>query len=435
MDTGTAPRRALRMLVRSIAWVALNLLVLEVATRAFFATQVGPRVLLYGTHWQRNTVAAPPTPDNDPLAWSPQSHLNNVGDYRAYTAGATGYSKYFPYEQKLTGNPDGQGQFPVRINNHGLRGEDFTVEKPPGTFRILTLGASSTFGYHDRDDETYPVLLERELAHTGADGRRYEVINFGVPHATTDNTLALFLTEGVPLSPDMVTFYEGANDAAVIESRDGTRSTGWRETLAERFLLGALLDRIVPSTDAADTDWWWSDELAERRSRAFIANLDRLAAECRRRGIRLIVCTQQFKSTLIPPEQLRGLTYDQEVEQVRAKVARGELGPHAVPVSRLAFGTRLHGDDALNIRTLAVGYPPRALLVHTRLMAALRAWVPGAGVGFVDVIHELDAHRDLIVNWVHLRGEANAIIARALAREIRAELAREATAPPADGHS
>src|SRR6185295_7016799 len=156
------------------------------------------------------------------------------------------------------GNPDGHGQFPVRINNHGFRGGDFTIDKPPGTFRILTLGASSTFGYHDRDDETYPVLLERQLNRTADDGRRYEVINFGVPHATTDNTLALFLAEGVALSPDLVTFYEGANDAAVIEPRDGPLSVGWRETLADHLLLGALLDRIVPSTDAADADWWWS---------------------------------------------------------------------------------------------------------------------------------------------------------------------------------
>lgn len=434
METNSAARRTLRTVVRAVAWVALNLVVLEVATRGFFAVQIGPRVLLYGTSWQRNTVEAPP-PDKDPLAWSPQSHRNVVGDYRPYTAGTTGYSKYFPYEHKWTGNPDGHGQFPVRINNHGLRGEDFTVEKPPGTFRILTLGASSTFGYHDPDDETYPVLLQRELTRTATDGRRYEVINFGVPHATSDNILALFLAEGLPLDPDMVTFYEGANDSAVIEPQDGRESVGWRETIADRFLLGALLDRIVPSTDAADADWWWSGELAERRTHAFIANLERLAAECRRRNIRVVVCTQQMKSTLIPPEELKGLTYDQEVERVRQMVADNRVGPHALPVSRLAFGTRLQGEDALNIRKLAASYPPRALLVHTRLMAALRTWVPGADVGFVDVIHELDARRDLLVNWVHLRGEANGIIAQALAREIRSELAGQAPARSPQDHS
>jgi lysophospholipase L1-like esterase len=425
----------LRTLVRAVAWVALNLLVLEVATRAYFATQVGPRVLLYGTPWQRNTIGPTGPRDKDPLAWSAQSHRNNVGDYQAYTAGASGYSKYFPYEHKLTGNPDG-GQFQVRINNHGFRGADFTVEKPPGTFRVLTLGASSTFGYHDSDEETYPVLLEGELNRTAEGRRRYQVINFGLPHATTDNILSLFLTEGAALAPDVVTFYEGANDAAVIEPRSGVHRIGLRERIAQVSLLGALLDRLLPGTEAADFDWWWSDELAERRTRAFIANLARLAQECRQRGIRLIVCTQQFKSTLIPTEELRGLTYDQEVEVVRSKVRSGELRRSEPLAPEVAFSTRLMGNDpSVAVRSIVITYPPRALLVHTKLMAALRQWAPGAGVGFVDVIHELDDRRDLLVNWVHLRGEANRIIAQALARQIRAGMPHTVTAGPTDEHS
>jgi hypothetical protein len=57
-------------------------------------------------------------------------------------------------------------------------------------------------------------------------------------------------------------------------------------------------------------------------------------------------------------------------------------------------------------------------------MDDLRAWASREQVPLVDVIRELDGNRDLMVNWVHLRGEANAIIARALAREIRTQLAR-----------
>jgi lysophospholipase L1-like esterase len=425
-----------RMLVRGLAWVALNLLVLEVATRAYFATQVGPRVLLYGTRWQRNTVSTPEPGEKDPLAWSAQSHRNKVGDYQPYTAGANGYSKYFPHEHKLTGNPDG-GQFQVRINNHGFRGADYEVAKPPGTFRVLTLGASSTFGYHDSDDETYPALLEDELNRTAEPGRRYEVINFGLPHATTDNILALFRTEGLDLAPDVVTFYEGANDAAVIEPRSGVERVGLRERIAQASLLGALVDRIAPGTDTIDVEWWWSDELGERRRRAFLANVQRLAGECRERGIRFIVCTQQFKSTLIPSEKLRGLTYEQEVQLVRDKMTSGELRPGEKLTPNVAFSIRLLGNDdaAAAVRSLAINYPPRAMLIHAKLMAALREWAPAAGVGLVDVIHELDDRRDLLVNWVHLRGEANRVIAQALAREIRAGMAHTITATPTERHS
>ena len=60
---------------------------------------------------------------------------------------------------------------------------------------------------------------------------RFEVINFGVPHATTDNIPGMFLAEGVSLSPSVVTFCEGANDSAVIVARVA-RSSTWATILA-----------------------------------------------------------------------------------------------------------------------------------------------------------------------------------------------------------
>ena len=142
----TVRGRAARLTLRAVAWVVLNLVVLEAATRVYFAAQVGPRVLFYGTPWHRKSVAPTPGADaKDPWWWSPQSHHNNIGDYHSYTPGSSAYSKYFPYNKKWIQSPDGRERFPVRINNHGFRGEDYTVEKAPGTVRTLTLGASSTF--------------------------------------------------------------------------------------------------------------------------------------------------------------------------------------------------------------------------------------------------------------------------------------------------
>jgi hypothetical protein len=292
------------------------------------------------------------------------------------------------------------------------------------------MGASSTFGYHDRDDETYPFLLGRELERASRGAHRFEVINFAIPHATTDNIVAMFLNEGVALDPDFVTFYEGANDSAVVEPRNGEASGGWTESLIRVSVLAALLDRIVPRSEAVDAEWWWSDELAQRRSRAFLANLDRLREECARRGIHLIVATQQFRSTLVPEKELHGITYAEELAMVREKLARGEIGPQMVAVPEIAFKSRVKGAGEEGLRMITGFYPPRTMLVHARLMDDLRAWAGRNDVGFVDVIAELDGNRDLMVNWVHLRGEANAIIARALAREILAEL--EAS-PPQNG--
>src|SRR6185295_19417304 len=44
---------------------------------------------------------------------------------------------------------------PVHINAQGTRGPEFQVPKPAGTFRILSLGDSRTFGWGLADEETY----------------------------------------------------------------------------------------------------------------------------------------------------------------------------------------------------------------------------------------------------------------------------------------
>jgi len=52
--------------------------------------------------------------------------------------------------------------------------------------RVVTLGASSTFGFHNRDDQTYPRQLENLLNQEARGSTRYEVINLGIPHLTSD---------------------------------------------------------------------------------------------------------------------------------------------------------------------------------------------------------------------------------------------------------
>ena len=128
-------------------------------------------------------------------------------------------------------------------------------------------------------------------------------------------------------------------------------------------------------------------------------------------------------STLIPTAELHGITYEQEVAFVREQRTQGKIGPHMLPVSATTFDLRLKADDEMAPRTVAMLYPPRVMLVHTRAMAELRDWAAREDVPLADVIHALDGDRDLMVNWVHLTGPANAIVARELARVIREQLA------------
>ena len=413
------------MVLPVAALILINCVVVEVAVRAYFAWEIGPRVFFYGTPWHRQAVEVNRDEDRErPVTRSVQFHEQRVDVLEEGTLAMSSYTKYYPNEKKQTQSHDRTAMYDVQINEHGFRGDSFDIQKPAGTVRILTLGASSTFGYHNREDETYPFLLERALEAASGERGRFEVINFAIPHATTDQIIAMLWNEGFRLDPDVITFYEGANDAAVIEPRDGDSGWSFRQMIVDRSLFLALVDRFAPFSRETDLEWCWNDGLAAQRERVFLRNLDWIREECERRGIVFVVATQQFRSTLLASEGLEGVTYAQEVEFVRGKVRDGVLGPGSKQkeASDAAFGLRVNSDDPWAIAVLN-GYDfPRAMLVHARLMEGLRAWATTYDVPLVDVVEKLDSQRHLLVNWVHLRPEANAVVARALAEEILEQL-------------
>jgi len=66
----------------------------------------------------------------------------------------------------------------IRINNKGFRGRDLSDDKPPGTYRIVMLGDSFTFGAGVGDDQTFSRVLE-DILNAASPGK-YEVVNCGV---------------------------------------------------------------------------------------------------------------------------------------------------------------------------------------------------------------------------------------------------------------
>jgi lysophospholipase L1-like esterase len=72
----------------------------------------------------------------------------------------------------------------VQTNSLGLRDKEVAPNPAPGTLRILALGDSQTFGNGLELSDTWPKQLERVLARSG-DGRRWEVINAGIPATDT----------------------------------------------------------------------------------------------------------------------------------------------------------------------------------------------------------------------------------------------------------
>ncbi len=93
---------------------------------------------------------------------------------------------------------------PVRINSLGFRDrQEYSLEKPAKTFRIIVLGDSVTFGHGTLDDTTYPYLLEQRLKKWRPDVA-WEVWNLGVPGYNTGQELAYLEQIGPRADPDLV---------------------------------------------------------------------------------------------------------------------------------------------------------------------------------------------------------------------------------------
>ena len=103
----------------------------------------------------------------------------------------------------------------VSINSLGFRGREYTRAKPEGTFRIVVLGDSITFGNHLPLEATYADQLEKLLIQ---DAPTNEVLNLGVGGYSTAQEAALLAELGVSLEPDLVILGFCLNDLGVVST-------------------------------------------------------------------------------------------------------------------------------------------------------------------------------------------------------------------------
>jgi len=99
--------------------------------------------------------------------------------------------------------------FKIPINSFGWKGKEVQIPKPAGTFRIVCLGASTT---EDQNVRSYPETLEIVLNKPLSGKRRIEVLNAGFHGQGARDLLAWLRQTVVQAEPDMVIYYEGAND-------------------------------------------------------------------------------------------------------------------------------------------------------------------------------------------------------------------------------
>ncbi|MGJ3260554.1 MAG: SGNH/GDSL hydrolase family protein [Rhodospirillales bacterium] len=96
-----------------------------------------------------------------------------------------------------------------RVNAEGWRDRDREAEKPPGTFRVLVLGDSMTFGYIVSKRKTFTWLLEDELKKHH---ENVEVINISYSGWGTDQAFEALKLDGARYKPDLVVYHFVSND-------------------------------------------------------------------------------------------------------------------------------------------------------------------------------------------------------------------------------
>ena len=203
---------------------------------------------------------------------------------------------------------------PVEINSKGLRDRELPYEKPPGTFRILALGDSWTFGFRMQEPDAYPRQLERilrEHASARGDARQIEVINAGVIGYSTDQEAAYLRVEGWKYQPDLVLVnYYPVNDTHnklysyqrraqlralhpfLLELYEAPKHLylrqfwkGVRRTLKERFRVA----RAGGDEKAAHRDWTGGYQQGARGWEAVVTALADIGAQARERHVPVLL--------------------------------------------------------------------------------------------------------------------------------------------------
>jgi len=176
--------------------------------------------------------------------------------------------------------PDGQPRPPYRFlpdtttpiglvtNEHGFRGPPVARSRQPKTIRIAFIGASTTVASHHLP-YSYPEYVGHWLNMWAAARKldvRFEILNAGRESINSTDIAAIMRLEVAPLAPDLVVYYEGANqfnlrllvrdmpnkplDRPMLEEKKPGLLGGWLNELGYHFALARRLQALLGSREA-----------------------------------------------------------------------------------------------------------------------------------------------------------------------------------------
>lgn len=100
------------------------------------------------------------------------------------------------------------------INADGLNDiNDYPLEKELGTFRIITLGDSFTYGHYVNTSKNWTELLEKRLNESpfSCQTKKIEIINLGMPGFDVQEIVRRYKRIGQKYNPDMIIYLESGS--------------------------------------------------------------------------------------------------------------------------------------------------------------------------------------------------------------------------------
>jgi hypothetical protein len=192
------------------------------------------------------------------------------------------------------------------LNNLGMRGPDVPAAKPAGVVRVVTLGASETFGLYESLGHEYPRQLEDSLRSCAS----FEVINAALIGMSLPTQVEYLHARVAPLKPDLVVLYptpvQYLNASMPAATRpDSSPDAGrrpWSDWMQLRVevRLENRLNSLIParvrnyfrrrSLDDSTRAWHFDGVPSDRLAR-YDADLRRLVAAVRAIGARPVLMT------------------------------------------------------------------------------------------------------------------------------------------------
>ena len=142
-------------------------------------------------------------------------------------------------------------RFIYRINDLGLRGPPMSLEKAPGTYRIIFVGASVVESAYLPEAEMFPFLVERKLNERLGGKTRVEVGVLAKPGATSETSLAQIANMALELSPDLVVLLTGGDWAKSLDPDYEPTLMYMGKSLPLRPSLAKTIEHIVLETRIA----------------------------------------------------------------------------------------------------------------------------------------------------------------------------------------